>query len=56
MAELEHNLEGPAADHDDVDTGEEFLEPVRFLLRSLQEVERVIRASQEAVDAYSAED
>jgi hypothetical protein len=56
VSELQHNLESPAADHDYIDAGKEFLEPVRLLLACLQEVERVVRASQKAIDAHSAED
>src|SRR5262249_40964233 len=32
VSELPHDLEGPAADHDYIDAGEEFVEPVRHLL------------------------
>jgi len=51
VSELQHNLESPAADHDYIDAGKEFLEPVRLLLTCIQEVERVVRASQKAIDA-----
>ena len=35
---------------------EELLEPVRHLLARQQEIERVVSASQKAVDAHTAED
>jgi hypothetical protein len=54
VAELQHDLEGPAADHDDIDAGKEFREPVRLLLTGVQEVERVVWASQKTIDAYAA--
>jgi len=38
VSEFQHDIEGPAADHDYIDAGEEFLEPVRFLLTCVQEV------------------
>src|SRR6516162_1111134 len=56
MSELQHNFESPAADHDYIDAGKEFLEPVGLLPTCTQEVERVIRPSQKAIDAHSAED
>jgi len=51
-----HDIEGPAADSDYIHAGEEFLEPVRLLLTGVQEVKRVVRASQKAIDAHSTED
>jgi hypothetical protein len=56
VAELEHNLECPAADHDYIDAGQELLEPVRLLLARGQEVERVVLASEESIDAHATED
>ena len=56
MSEFQHDIEGPAANHDNIDASEELLEPVGLLLTCVQEVERVVRASQKAVDAHSAED
>src|SRR5262249_22030612 len=32
VSEFQHDIEGPAADHHYIDTGEELLEPVRLLL------------------------
>ena len=48
-------IEGPAANHDYIDASEELLEPVGLLITCVQEVGRVVRASQKAVDAHSAE-
>jgi len=56
VSEFQHDIEGPAANHDYIDASEELLEPVGLLLTGVQEVERVIPASQKAVDAHSAED
>ena len=56
VSELQHNLESSAAYHDHIYTGQEFLEPVRLLLTCVQEIERVIWASQKAIDTHSTED
>ena len=56
VSELQHNLKSPAADNDDIDTVQEFLEPVRLLLTGVQEIERVVQAGQKAINAYSAKD
>ena len=53
VSEFQHDIKGPAADNDYIDAGEEFLEPVRLLLTGVQEVKRVVRASQKAIDAHS---
>ena len=56
MSEFHHDIEGPAANHDDIDASEELFEPVGLLLTCVQEIERVVWASQKAVDAHSAVD
>jgi hypothetical protein len=56
VSELQHDFEGPAADHDYIDASEELLEPVRLLLAGMQEIERVVWPSQKAIEAHSAED
>jgi hypothetical protein len=56
VSEFQNDFESPAAHHHYIDAGEELLEPVRHLLASQQEIERVVPTSQKAVDAYSAED
>jgi hypothetical protein len=56
VSELQNDFEGPAAHHHYIDASEELLEPVRHVLASQQEIERIVSASQKAVDAHSAED
>ncbi|HXX17872.1 MAG TPA: hypothetical protein VEJ46_00575 [Candidatus Acidoferrum sp.] len=53
-AERQYDLEGPAADNDDIDARIEFFEAVGLLPTGIQEIERVVRPGQKTIDAYSA--
>lgn len=55
-SQFQHNIEGPAANNNNIDAGKEFLKPMRLLATSVQEIKRVVRASQKAIDAHSTED
>jgi len=53
-AECQYDLEGPAADNDDIDARIEFFEAVGLPSTGVQEIERVVRPRQKTIDAYSA--
>jgi hypothetical protein len=55
FAERQHDFEGFAPDNNDINASIEFFEAVRLLLTCTQEIERVVRSSKKAIDAYSAE-
>jgi hypothetical protein len=42
VSEVQHDVESPAPDHDNINAGQEFLEPVRFLLARTQKIEGVV--------------
>ncbi|HKW88384.1 MAG TPA: hypothetical protein VJN21_06480 [Candidatus Acidoferrales bacterium] len=56
VAECEHDFEGLAADHYDVDARVEFVKAVRLMPARVQEIESVIRAGEKAIDADSTKD
>lgn len=56
VAEFAHHVEGAAAHHDDVHSGEEFRKAVRDVAAGVKEVEGVVGAREEAVNADAAED
>jgi hypothetical protein len=56
VSEFQHHLEGPAANHDYIGASEELFSTVRLLLAVMPEIERVVRSSEKAIEAHSAED